>query len=208
MQFWGSSFSWLILLVAILGDFAVPYGLAFFYPNYSHRKQVMSELGSTTSPVSKLYNLWLFLLGVLFCVSSINIYMVYSEHYPVLSVMALMTLLVFGLGAGIIPSFFQVTEDNIETLASKVHGIASGIGFILLALIPLIMGLMWIKSKDYILGYTAIVFFFLSIGNFVLFIMSEKETFKNSVIGMTGLWQRLLLLAMYVPLLLMVIYHI
>ena len=62
-----------------MGDFAVPYILARFHPNYSHTKQVMSVLGSSTSPVAHIYNLWLIMLGILMSISAINLYIVYAK---------------------------------------------------------------------------------------------------------------------------------
>jgi len=38
--------------------------------------------------------------------------------------------------------------------------------------------------------------------------MSEKEQFQNNIIGNTGLWQRLLLGAMYMPLIIICIKNI
>ena len=39
-------------LVAFVGDFLVTIALGFFYPNYNHFKLVMSELGTSQSPVA------------------------------------------------------------------------------------------------------------------------------------------------------------
>ena len=45
-------------LVAPLGDFAVTSILGVFYPNYNHFKLVMSELGTSQSPVAMWISLW------------------------------------------------------------------------------------------------------------------------------------------------------
>ncbi len=77
----------------------------------------------------------------------------------------------FAVGACIFTGFFSVNESkDVVTTASKIHGAGSTIGFII-----------------------SIVFF-------VLFVMSDKPEFANTIIIYEGLWQRLNLLFMYAPL--------
>lgn len=203
MSFWCSKLSWMLLIIAIIGDFAVAYVLAFFYSDYSHVKQVMSVLGNPKSPVAFLYNLWLIILGILMCISAVNFYITYSNVSKSYANAGLIILLIFGIGAGILSGIFSVNEGReIETISSKIHGIGAGVGFIALTFIPLVVGVISFKEYDSIMGIVSIVLFILSIVFFALFIMSEKEGFQNSIIGYTGLWQRLLLASMYMPLLL------
>ncbi|GAA0177118.1 hypothetical protein SH2C18_04030 [Clostridium sediminicola] len=195
--------SWMLLIIAIIGDYVVAYVLAFFYPSYSHMKQVMSVLGNPKSPVAFIYNLWLIILGILICISAVNFYMVYSGVSKGYASAGTIILFIFGIGAGIISGIFSVNEGKeIETKASKIHGIGAGLGFLGLTFIPLVVGLISLKEGNSIIGIISIVFFILSIVLFVLFVMSEKEDFQKSIIGFSGMWQRLLLASMYIPLLL------
>ncbi len=203
MSLWDSKLIWMLLIIAIIGDYVFAYVLAFFYPNYSHKKQVMSVLGNPKSPVAFFYNLWLIILGILMCVSAVNFYIVYSEVSKGYASAGTIILLIFGIGAGIISGIFSVNDvKKIETIASKIHGIGAGIGFLVLTFIPLVVGVISYKENDSIIGIISIVFFILSLLLFVLFIMSEREVYQNSIIGLSGLWQRLLLGSMYIPLLL------
>lgn len=77
------------MIVAIIGDFVVPYVLANFYKSYNHNLMVMSLLGNPKSPVRSIYNVWLIILGVLLIISSIAVVFKYWEvspllHYPLL----------------------------------------------------------------------------------------------------------------------------
>lgn len=210
VSFWGSRLSWLLLIIAVIGDFVVAYILAVFYSGYSHQRQVMSILGSKKSPVGLIYNIWLVALGILICISAMNFYYKYTEVSKNYASLGLIILLIFGLGAGILAGVFSVDDEKtIETIASKVHGIGAGIGFMALTFIPLIVGLIMFKQGDsMIIGIVSILCFVISIVLFVLFIMSEREIYQNSIIGLGGLWQRLLLGSMYLPLLLISIKNI
>jgi len=201
MNYLNSGLPWILLIAALAGDFAVPYILAFFYPGYSHRKHVMSVLGNPKSPVSKIYNSWLIILGVLICISSVKVYTEYHGTSSFYSWTILIIMILFGAGAGILAGLFSVDEEkDIESTASKIHGIGAGIGFMLLTFIPLLIGLLSFKENSVDFGIFSIIMFVLSIIFFTLFIMSEKEQYKSSVIGLSGLWQRLLLGSMYMPL--------
>lgn len=135
MSFWGSKLSWILLIVAIVGDFVVAYVLACFYPDYSHMKQTMSVLGNLNSPVAFLYNMWLIILGILICISAGNFYIVYSDSSKILASIGLIILLFFGIGAGIISGIFSVNEGlEIETIASKIPWNRSRSGFSILDL--------------------------------------------------------------------------
>lgn len=209
MSIYGSRLSWILLLIAITFDFVVAYILALFYPGYSHMKQVMSVLGNPKSPVAVFYNIWLVILGILICISAVNFYNVYSVVSKGYALAGTIILIIFSIGAGILSGIFSVGESKaIETVALKIHGVGAGVGFLVLTFIPLIVGVLSFKQGDSIIGIISIIFFILSIVLFTLFIMSEKEAFQQSIIGFSGLWQRLLLASMYIPLVLIAIKHI
>ncbi len=199
-----SDIPWILIIIAVIGDFVVPYILALVYPDYSHKKHVMSLLGSRNSPVGKIYNSWLVILGLLFCISSVKIYSLYVDEYPTIALIILLIMFLYGIGGGILAGLFSVDEArDRETISSKIHGIGAGIGFMVLTFLPLVIGILFFKEKCLIFGVVSVVMFIISLAFFLLFIMSEKKKYENSVISQTGLWQRLLLASMYIPLLLL-----
>jgi uncharacterized membrane protein len=91
------------------------------------------------------------------------------------------------------------TKDVITT-ASKIHGAGSAIGFMLLLFVPLFIGILSFKTADRNSGMIAIISFVLDFICFALFIMADKPQFQNTLVAEEGLWQRLSLLFMYLPL--------
>ncbi|MBP5751947.1 MAG: hypothetical protein J6W60_03695, partial [Treponema sp.] len=89
---------------------------------------------------------------------------------------------------------------EVVTLASKIHGAGSTIGFMLFLFVPLIAAILSFKCGEGANGIISIVCFVISLFFFVLFVMSDKEEFKNTFINNEGLWQRLNLIFMYLPL--------
>jgi hypothetical protein len=66
--------------------------------------------------------------------------------------------------------------------------------------VPLLTAILMFKDNKLAMGVMSIVCFVLAIVFFILFIMADKPEFKGTLIGKEGLWQRLNLVFMYLPL--------
>ena len=66
--------------------------------------------------------------------------------------------------------------------------------------VPLLIGILYYKDQNHMMGTVSIISFVAALVSFVLFIMSDKQEFKNTIIDNEGLWQRLNLVFMYLPL--------
>ena len=137
------SVGWYFLLVAAGLDLLLPFLLAPFYPGYSHRRQVMSVLGSPESPVRWVYRVWLVALGLLLCAATPDLWAAFGKRSPVLTGLLIAVLCVFALGAGVLAGLFSVNADKaVETAASRIHGVGSVLGFLALAFAPLLVALL------------------------------------------------------------------
>lgn len=192
--------NWL-LLTALVGDFAVPYLLAFFYEGYRHTSMVMSSLGNPSSPVRNYYNVWLIVLGVLlFCASPI-LFAKYGALSKSLTLATVILIALFAVGAGILAGIFSVNESKeIVNPASQIHGVGSALGFMALLFVPLLLSILSYKANDRFAGTLFLVSFVLAFAFFICFVMSDKPQFQNTILQYEGLWQRLSLLMMYFPL--------
>ncbi|MBO1307224.1 DUF998 domain-containing protein [Enterococcus sp. 669A] len=192
---------WLFLLIAVIGEMLVPLILAPFYPGYDSKTMAISSLGNPNSPVRLPFNLWMLTAGVLLLLATPSIYRLYRGVSKPLSIATVMFIGIFAVGACIFTCFFSVNETkDVITTASVVHGFGSVIGFMLLLFVPLFLAILSFKSADRTTGVIAVVSFILSLVFFVLFIMAEKPQFQETMIASEGLWQRLNLLFMYLPL--------
>ena len=191
---------WILMITAMVGDFLVPSVLALFYKGYSHKKHVMSVLGNRESPVKILYNIWLILLGILLGISTKNIVELYDTVSHGLTNALVILMFVFAIGAGVLAGIFSVNKTKeIQTMASKIQGVGSGLGFMAMAFAPLIISILSIKQRDYVIGIISGFSFVFTLLFFIFFILSDKEKFKDTRIDNEGLWQRLSLLFMYIP---------
>lgn len=192
--------NWL-LIAAIIGDFAVPYLLAPFYKGYNHNLMVMSSLGNPSSPVRVFYNIWLVMLGFLLIISTAIVVSKYWLTSKPLAVTVAILILIFAIGAGILSGIFSVNESKeIITVASKIHGAGAAFGFMALLFVPLLLSILSYKDNDKMAGMIFAIAFILALIFFAFFVMADKPQFHDTFIKNEGLWQRLSLLLMYLPL--------
>ena len=199
----------LLLLITILGEFLLPCILKHFYKGYNSKTMVMSVLGSPESPVRWIYNAWLIWLGAFLLFASI---LFFQNNFDVSSVLAVLTFIsisAFAVGAGILSGLFSVNESKEKvTIASKIHGAGSAIGFMTLLFFPLLQCILAFRSHDIIQGTVCMIAFVLAMLFFVFFIIGDKENFKETIFSYEGLWERLSLFFMYVPFLYIAIHNL
>ena len=190
----------LLLLITITGEFAVPWILKHFYPKYDAKTMVMSVLGSPESPVRKIYNAWLVWLGSFLLLDAFLLLAEIKKISTALAILTFISVAVFAIGAGILSGLFSVNESKAKiTLAAKIHGAGSAIGFMTLLFFPLLRCIAAFRNNDAMQGMVCLISFILAITFFVFFILGDKEHFEKTVFSYEGLWERMSLFFMYVP---------
>lgn len=191
---------WIALLIAMSGDIIVSLVLPLFYKEYSVMKMSISALGNPQSPVRLPFNVWMLIEGILFLAAIPAIYKLYHPVSAGLTYTLISFVTIFAVGACIFTCYFSVNESKeVVTVASQIHGVGSVIGFMLFLFVPLLMAVLSYKAGERGLGFVSIISFILAMIFFVLFVMSDKPEFSDTVINNEGLWQRLNLVFMYLP---------
>lgn len=189
-----------LLPFLLFADLIIPFLLAPTYKGYNHLTQVMSVLGNSKAPLHLIYNIWLVGFGVSILISILQLYPTVAQVSNSISIMLFSVLVIYALGACILSGIFSVGETkNLETLSAKIHGYGSVIGFLLLTLEPLFCGIYFFKMSNGLLGILSLICFIFAIFFFTLFVMADKASYKGTIIAFEGLWQRLSLLSMYLP---------
>jgi hypothetical membrane protein len=194
-------YGWHALLIAVVGEMLIPIILAPFYKGYKTTTMAISTLGNNNSPVRLPFNLWMLIAGALFLAATPAIYNAYYQVSKSLSMVSVLFIGIFAVGACIFTCFFSVNETkDVVTTASKIHGAGSVIGFMLFLFVPLFLAILSFRANDKSAGMISAVSFVFALLFFVLFIMADKPQFQRTLVAKEGLWQRLNLLFMYLPL--------
>ncbi len=188
-----------IFILTILTDNILPLVLARFYPRYDCKEMPLSVLGARQSPVKWAYNVWCVLSGSVFCVAP---YVLYKTHPDGLSVAIWILLAIYGVGCEIISGCCPLNENREdEDIITKIHGGTSAIGFMTLLVVPLLLAILHFRTAEVGMGMLSLGSFIAAFVFFCFFIMGEKEKFAHTVLRYGGLWQKLVLIACYIPLL-------
>ena len=195
------SYGRIFLLIAMIGDIVVSLILPLFYREYSTLKMSVSALGNPSSPVRIPFNLWMLAEGCLFLLSLPAVYHHFRPVSGGIAGVLVAFIAVFAVGACVFTCFFSVNESkDVVTAASKIHGAGSVAGFLLFLFVPLLLAILYFKEHNGAMGAVSIASFVLALVFFTLFVMSDKPSFKDTFVDHEGLWQRLNLALMYLPL--------
>ena len=191
-----------ILLLATLGDLFIPIIIGIKYPGYNHLVDTISTLGINKSPVQKFQCINLIVVGILFIVFSVGQGLSFTQ-IKWCHTLFILGIILFGVGTILAGIFPEDPKGISETISGKIHGIASGIGFIFFILNPL--WAIWIAEfKD--LRQVNMMLFVLAVLIFILFLISEN--INSGFLKYTGLFQRLNLVILYGHLILNYIWNI
>lgn len=189
-------------------DLIIPFLLAPSYKGYHHLTQVMSVLGNTKAPCHLIYNIWLVMFGTVILISIPRLYPAMAQVSNVLSVLLSSLFVIYAIGGCILSGLFSVGETkNLETLSAMIHGYGSAIGFLLLTFAPLLIGIYFFRISRASLGIFSCICFIFAMIFFALFVMADKPNLRGTVIAFEGLWQRLSLLSMYLPIMALCIWQ-
>lgn len=189
-----------ILPLLLAADLFIPFLLAPTYKDYNHLTEVMSVLGNPKAPLHLIYNIWLVVFGVSLLISAVPLYSAVAETSKVISKLLFLIIAVYAIGGCVLSGFFPVGETKrLETMSAKIHGLGSVIGFLLLIFAPLIVGIYFFKIANRGLGLLSLICFVFATVFFTLFVMADKPHYQRTFWGLEGLWQRLSLLCMYLP---------
>lgn len=182
----------LIVLIAAIGtDLLAPFVLAMRYPGYNHLRDTISTLGAPGSPVQKEQSAALILVGSLLLVFAVgqglSFQAVRWSH-----VLFLLGIVLFGVGSILAGIFPEDPAGAVETASGKIHGIASGLGFLFLILNPL--WALWIDEFSRLRIVNAVLFA-AALVSFAVFLALGKSADGSS--PCTGLFQRLNLAVLY-----------
>ena len=191
----------IFLLIAMIGDILVSLILPLFYREYNILKMSVSALGNPSSPVRIPFNIWMLVEGILFLLALPAVYRFFHSVSGWIAGVLIVFIAVFAVGACIFTCFFSVNESrDVVTVASRIHGAGSVTGFMLFLFVPLLVAVLFFLDRNRTMGVIGVISFILALVFFSLFVMSDKPGFKGTVIDYEGLWQRLTLVFMYLPL--------
>jgi len=182
-------------LVAIIGDYLIPFLLGGSHPGYSHTRHVQSELGTIESPVARWMNAWWIVFGGLSIFFGIG-YALAFRAYGAVGIAAGALIAFFGLGAGIGAGLCPQEPGGTEhTTRGKLHGIFAGLSEIAITIVPLLNLWLFSRTAEPLLWWASASAFALMGATFSLFLAGKGA--RRGILSYVGFWQRAYFLFLY-----------
>lgn len=183
--------------LACLADPCILFHYSSGYPGYSHFSELISELGSSNSPVTKLFSAWWVISGIFFLAFAAAVYYSFSE-YGKMTVAATWLLIIFAVGDCILSGFFP--DDHFHggemTLASRIHVATGAAGIFALLAFPLVMRMIITKERsNNFYNFSLIVF---CTGMLMAVLLFFRYYYVQYLSDLQGLWQRIMMFSFYI----------
>lgn len=195
-------FGYSCLILAVLGDLATPYLLGRFYPNFDQTRTLISALGEPGSPTHLVFNIWSVVTGTLFLLAIPALYRTFAETSPFWAKVIALGVAAFGIGDCIITGLFSIdSSGSVHPIITFIHDAGSGIGFVGLLLIPLAFAAVAYQQQRIGEVCLFLVLFCISALFSLLFAWPRIPVLNQFQLPYRGLWQRISLVFLYLPLL-------
>ncbi len=185
------------VLVVMIMDIFMPFLIAIPYKEYSHTRMLISILGGKSSPLGRLYSIWLIVSGCIMVLFGYSLFTNYNAEQYYLALMLFILLALHGIADEVISGFFPLNEE--PTLSSRIHVIGSTIGALAMQLTPLILAVFQFKGSQKGQAVFSIIFFVLSLFAGIVFVVGQNPKFNNTIFALAGLWQRVMFVSHYAP---------
>lgn len=194
-----SKYGFYLMIIVILSELLIPFLFAAHYPHYNQLTMLISDFGENSSPVQPYFKAWQFLDGLLIWLTIPSFYVRFKETSALLAKLLSLSLALYALGDCIFSAFFDRTLASGFSLEEEIHDYGSGIAFVaLLVGVFLLIKLYSLESNTRLVKLFLILFIF-STFFMILYAAPRIPIIKTFKIPDRGLWQRLNLLFLYLP---------
>lgn len=191
----------LLLIIAAVGDFSLPYVLGPFYPGFNQTTTVISALGAPSSPVQPFFNYSSIITGSLFILGAIGLPFYFKESKEQRFIILLSVAIgCYGLFDCILSGL--VVADGHEAFFDPIHffhSVVTGVGMLGMMFVPFLSAIRaWQlqQKKGTIFFGACFIFCSLSLLLFASYYLPIIGPFLTPT---RGLWQRLGLFFLYLP---------
>ncbi|MGM0167602.1 hypothetical protein IGI39_002586 [Enterococcus sp. AZ135] len=190
----------LFLILAIIGDFSLPYYLGQFYPGFDQMTMIISQLGESTSPVQSYFNNGSIVTGTLFVLSSLGVYTFFQSKSKRLAQIVASAIALYGFGDCILTGLVKISDTaSFFSPAYFLHAAFSGISMVAMMFVPLLLAYQASLNQQKFVALFYSICLIASITALILFAAYYLPLVGRLLSSTRGFWQRLSLFFLYLP---------
>lgn len=193
---------WIILLIAIIGEFLLPVILRPFYKRYHIFRDGLGKLSNPKSPVQWVYRVWQLFVGAAMILAGIGLWHILDLW----GIPLLVTLILYGAFGRIGLSVMSVVDIyDVEWAPTVIYRIFRFSGYFCLQFGVLVLSAYLFAFGPTIqiprmTGAWMLISSVMGILTYALSRMSRRREFSGTFLEMQGLWELLCLAFLYFPL--------
>lgn len=198
-----------LLIIAVISELVLPFVLGRYIKGFSQIEMLISNFGETGMPTKMAFKIWEIINGCLFILAAPAFYARFEHTSQPLAMWTAICIAIFGLGDCIITGLVDRANSTAEVgFTSLLHNYASGAGFVALLIGTFL--LIWLFYLEHNIGMVIafIIIFILSSIFMFLFAMPKIPIINAFQVSHRGLWQRLNLLFLYLPFLIIAVKNV
>ncbi|MFC4770849.1 DUF998 domain-containing protein [Enterococcus hermanniensis] len=190
----------LLLLLAVVGDFSLPYLLGPAYPGFNQMTMLISQLGEANSPVYSAFNHGSVITGTLFILGSLGVYPFFVTESKRMAQILTSAIALYGFGDCLLTGIVHISESaSFFSPAYFLHAAFSGIAMVAMMFVPLLLAYeASLKGKKGLAGFY-LVCLVIAIITLILFAAYYLPVIGKLLTTTRGFWQRTSLLFLYLP---------
>lgn len=190
----------LFLILAVVGDFSLPYYLGQSYPSFKQMTMLISQLGEATSPVQNAFNHGSIITGSLFILSSFGVYAFFQSESKRLGQILAGVIALYGFGDCILTGLVKISDSaSFFSPAYFLHAAFSGISMVAMMFVPLLLAYQASLKGQKVVALFYMVCLICSIVTLILFAAYYLPLIGGWLTSTRGFWQRLSLFFLYLP---------
>lgn len=190
---------WLLIL-AVVGDFSLPYVLGRSYPGFNQATMIISQLGEGSSPVQQAFNHGSIVTGSLFMLSSIGVYLFFKPESKLLAQILGGSIALYGFGDCFLTGLVHISKSaSFFSPAYFIHAAFSGIAMVAMMFVPLSLAYQAANKNKRLVMFFYLGCFILSIVALLLFAAYYLPIVGSKLSSTRGFWQRVSLFFLYLP---------
>lgn len=188
------------LIVAVLSELALPFVLGHFISGYHQTEMLISSFGESGMKTRAAFRIWEVINGFLFLMAAPAFLQRFKQIASFSAVSLSICLVIFGIGDCMITGIISRARTTEEvSLLSLLHNYASGAGFVAMLLGNLLLIYLFYLEKNFRLVSCFFIIFIFSGLFMLLFALPKIPVVNQFQVSHRGLWQRLNLLFLYLP---------
>jgi hypothetical protein len=187
------------LVLVLCGELYIDLILTKQLPNYNSAIQTLSYIGAEGSPLAEVIKWWGVCHTLLFAVFAYGFYSAFEQKNAVVK-MAVVILVIYGLGEGVGSGFFPVDAQHSGTVSTSffLHNLFGGFADLVVFGLPTLVLRLFPKKyyeRFHIQTWVCVGSVLLFSG---LFMASKYFNLTSAIFEYRGLWQRCYMISFYI----------